>query len=286
MSFQDHPGVAVEGGTLAVGCAGPAEGPVVLCLHGISSSHLAWARVARELDRLRPGARLVAPDARGRGRSDAIAGPYGLERNVEDALAVLDAVGAERAVVAGHSMGAWVAMRLAAEHPERVTAAVLVDGGTPVTPRPGITLESVLGPAVERLRREFADEEEYVAFWRSHPAFSGGRFNADVEASARYDLAGEPPRLRPRAREEAVRADFVDLLGETGREAHVPLWLVRAGRGLLDQPEPFLSDESVEAFRQGHPDAVVRQLAAANHYTVTLGEGAGDVAVAMSEALA
>lgn len=80
-----------------------------------------WARF---LDRLCSFARVIAFDKRGMGLSDRHAGGYTLENVDEDALAVLDAVGVERAVVLGISEGGSAATMLAAAHPGRVGAMV------------------------------------------------------------------------------------------------------------------------------------------------------------------
>ena len=271
------------------------DGPFVLLLHGISSHHLSWAPVVRELLDRAPAAQVLAVDLRGRGASNGIGGPYGIAHHVEDAVAVLDAAGASRAVVAGHSMGAWAAVRMAVEHPARVSAAILVDGGVSGAQPPGVrddpdaVLDAVLGPAVARLRMTFAAPEDYVDFWRAHPAFADGRFNADVEAYARYDLEGEPGALESRAREAAVRTDGRDLLlDEPTRSAAgaaaVPLTLLRAERGLLHDA-PFLEAATVEAFRAAQPVAEVVEMPGVNHYTATLGSGAAAVAGAIARRL-
>ncbi|MFN3685821.1 alpha/beta fold hydrolase [Salinarimonas sp.] len=72
--------------------------------------------------------RCIAYDPRGNGSSDRpeAVEAYALERCVGDALAVLDATGTERAVLVGLSLGGLVACMLAAHHPERVAAAILV----------------------------------------------------------------------------------------------------------------------------------------------------------------
>jgi len=128
--------VQVRGGALCVAQAGsPLEEArvVVLALHGITSSHMAFRATARKLAAV-PGLCLLAPDLRGRGRS-ALPGPYGFASHGADLLAVLDDAGVERVVVAGHSMGGYVAARLAADHPDRIGALVLVDGGLLVPSR-------------------------------------------------------------------------------------------------------------------------------------------------------
>ena len=54
------------------------------------------------------GVRLIAPDLRGRGRSNTLPGPFGMTRHADDMAAVLDFLGVPRAVVVGHSMGGFV----------------------------------------------------------------------------------------------------------------------------------------------------------------------------------
>jgi pimeloyl-ACP methyl ester carboxylesterase len=251
-------------------------------VHGISSGHAAWPPVARELLKLRPDALLLAPDVRGRGLSRDVAGPYGMVRHTADLLAVLDAAGVERAVLCGHSMGAWAVARLAAEHPDRAHGVVLVDGGVNGPPPEDgeAAVERVLGPAVERLRMHFNDDG-YLHFWRHHPAFGAGRFNDDVARWALIDLEGD----RPRAREEAVRADMLDLLLDPDTRAATSrvrchVHLLRAERGLLDEVPPFLPDTALAGY-----GGRLTEMRGVNHYTATLGAGAPLVAEAVAQAL-
>jgi len=79
---------------------------------------------ARFWDRMAAFSRLIAFDRRGMGLSDRDVGEFTLESIAEDALAVLDAVGAERVAVFGLSEGGSAATMLAAAHPQRVTAMV------------------------------------------------------------------------------------------------------------------------------------------------------------------
>src|SRR5437764_706471 len=117
--------VPVAGGELATYRLGEAGQPTppVLAIHGITSSSRAWLAIARALSN---GVTLQAVDLRGRGRSSDLPPPYGIDAHVRDMLGVLDHAGTERAVVAGHSLGAYIAARLAVQHPERVSAVVLV----------------------------------------------------------------------------------------------------------------------------------------------------------------
>lgn len=103
----------------------PGTGAPVLLLHGLASSRRFWDLVVPGL----AGLPVVALDQRGHGDSERPAGPYDGGTVARDALAALDALGVSRAVVVGHSWGATTALRLAATAPERVLAAVAVDGG-------------------------------------------------------------------------------------------------------------------------------------------------------------
>jgi pimeloyl-ACP methyl ester carboxylesterase len=82
--------------------------------------------------------RVLTIDGRGNGRSDRPSDPaaYADAEFVADAVGVLDETGTQRAVLAGLSMGAGYALRLAAEHPERVLGAVLIGASVPVLDRP------------------------------------------------------------------------------------------------------------------------------------------------------
>ncbi len=267
--------VAVEGGSLATFRLGSGATPV-LAVHGISASSRNWVPVARALE---GRATLVAPDLRGRGASNGLPAPYGIERYVRDLLAVLESLGSERVVAAGHSLGGYIVARLAADHPERVKAAVLVDGGLTQPGAEQIDEEGfadrVLGPAIARLRIDFPDRESYREWWRAHPAFADDAVHPeDLDAYADHDLVGEPPKLRSAVVEEAVRHDALEVLrsGEAAHRLEVPATHLYAERGLLDEPNPFQPRELVEAWAAEAPQhRRVVPVPDTNHYTLALG---------------
>jgi pimeloyl-ACP methyl ester carboxylesterase len=263
---------------------------LVVAVHGITSSSRSWVAVARELD---GRATLVAVDLRGRGASNGLPGPYGLAAHEQDVLAVLDGLELERAVLAGHSLGAYVVARVAAEHPERLSAAVLVDGGLRIpgteNADPDAFLDAFLGPALARLRMRFESREQYRDFWRAHPALSNGDVDdADIVAYADYDLVGEAPSLRSSVSEDAVREDGADLFtqGADAQRLTVPATLLVAPRGLLDDPRPMHPVALARAWEAGAPEARrAIEVPDVNHYTIALGaRGARTVADAIAEA--
>jgi pimeloyl-ACP methyl ester carboxylesterase len=289
--------VPVAGGSLKVARVGPPAQEaerVIVAVHGITASHLAWRAVARELG-AETGVCVLAPDLRGRGGSAALPGPYGMAAHVADLVALLDYVAAPPVVAGGHSMGAYVVARLAADHPERVSSVVLVDGGLPIPvpsdADPDELLTKSLGPAAKRLGQIFAKRDDYLAMWRQHPAFAGS-WNSDVEAYVSYDLestadAEAPDAVRSVVSADAFRADGEELLlDEEARTAlhrvHAPVWLLRSPRGLLDdEKHPLIPGELFEEFAAGAgAELHVENVLDTNHYTILLGDGPGPLRVA------
>ena len=103
------------------------QGAALLFLHGGPGLTDYADLLAPELD----GWRVIHYQQRGLPPS-TVDGPFTVERHVADAVAVLDARGVDRTVVAGHSWGALLALLLAASYPERVAGLVVIDG-------PGVT---------------------------------------------------------------------------------------------------------------------------------------------------
>ncbi len=280
----------MAGGSLHVARAGPPPeeaAAVVLAAHGVASSHLIWRTVARELS-AGSGVCLLAPDLRGRGRSAELPGPYGMAAHAADLLAVLDAAGARQAVVVGHSLGAYAAAALAARHPDRVSALLLLDGGLAIQGYPDEMadelIEAMVDAALELARLPFDSVEAHVDQWRAHPAFEEA-WNGDVEAYAVYDVVedGRGP-MHAAVSEAAVRADIAELVrDEAARSAvdrvRAPLFFVRARRGLRGGP-PLVPQLYLSAFAAVHPHARIEDVAEANHYTLVLGAGPGPARVA------
>jgi pimeloyl-ACP methyl ester carboxylesterase len=252
--FAASGGVPVAGGELHVARSGPPApeaAAVVLAIHGVASSHAVWGDIARALSGT--STCLLAPDLRGRGLSVGLPGPYGMSVHAADLLAVLDRAGAERAVLVGHSLGAYMATVFATRHPERVSAVVLLDGGLAIPGYPD----------------EMADEliDAMVA---SALKLAGTPYEADIE--------------RKPVSEAAVRADLADLVRDDPTRTSIdrvrsPLMLMRALDG-IDGAPPLLPKMLVGAFAAAHPRARLENVAGANHYTLVIGAGPGPHAVA------
>ncbi len=177
-------------------------------------------------------------------------------------------------------MGAYVAARLAAEHPARVSGLVLLDAGLPfpVPEDPSSLLDSAVTNAVMRLAITFPSADDYVDGWCAHPAFADA-WNADIDAYARYDLVEDGGVARCVASGEAVRTDSREMvLDDTTRTAldrvQAPVQLLRAERG-DDEDSPLIPGDALRAFASGHAQVRIEEVADVNHYTLVLGDGAG-----------
>ncbi len=111
----------VGGVTLAVDARG--DGPALLLVHGFPLDHSLWAHQVAALARWRR----IAPDLRGAGASDAPDGGYSMTTYADDLARLLDRLHIERAVVAGLSMGGYIAFEMLRRHRARVMGLILAD---------------------------------------------------------------------------------------------------------------------------------------------------------------
>jgi pimeloyl-ACP methyl ester carboxylesterase len=100
-------------------------GPVVVLLHGFPLNRSMWDAQVRALA---PSHRVIVPDLRGHGESPAPDAVYAMDLMAEDVVEMLDGLGiVEPVVVGGLSMGGYVALALALNHPDRILGLVLAD---------------------------------------------------------------------------------------------------------------------------------------------------------------
>lgn len=276
--------VTVDGADVSV-LTWPADdaAPVVVGVHGITANAWSWGPVAR---RLAGRVRLVCPDLRGRGASSAAPGPYGIRRHADDVAAVIEATGGGPAVVAGHSMGTYVALLAAERHPALVRDLVLVDGGTPIGlpdgVDPQVALEAGLGPVIERLRVVWPDRDAYRAMWAAHPSFTAG-LSPDVERAVMSDLVETDGGFRSCVRDDVIRHDGGELFSDAEvrtaldrRDA--PVRIIRAELNLLATTPPLIPIDVADRY----PRHDWTTVAGSNHYDVFMADpGATIVAEAI-----
>lgn len=258
--------------------------PTIMLVHGITGNALAWAGVA---DELAGRAELIAVDLRGRAGSRDIEGPWGIDQNVADLVAVLDALNLDQVVLAGHSLGAFIAAAAVAASPERFSRLIAVDGGLgfplPHGADPDAILEAVVGPAVKKLSMTFADPEDYLDFHRVHPAFVGN-WTPQLTAYLVRDTRVLPDgRVVSSCREAAIRADGKQVLLDEKLRTNIngltrDVDFLYAARGLLNEPQALFDESRLDLGGLDRTRARVTFVPDTNHYTI-LAPGVGAQAV-------
>src|SRR5215213_2287471 len=265
---------------LAIGRAGEGPDPVV-CLHGITAQHRAFNAAARHLG---PSRGLVGVDLRGRGDSDKPESGYGLATHASDVIRVLDHLGLENAVLLGHSMGAFVALKTALASPDRVRALVLLDGGWPrVESSPeemtdeekegAKALEEGLVRAFRRLDMTFESPEAYLDFWFPDRGLTLDDLPPDLADYYLYDLGKveggyNPKASRTAAEEDSPSVSSTSPTAEEMRAVVCPVALVRASQGFFPGSDPLISDEARDVMAGSLDIREEVQIEGANHYTM------------------
>ena len=130
---------------------GPADGQLVVCLHGVTSRLSRFRRLANDA---LGGFRVVGVDLRGHGES-GWSPPWDVETHVADLLETVE----EPAVWMGHSFGGLLVAELAARAPEHVERAVLLDPALHIDPSTALAQAEAV-----RLETTFGSLDEYVDF--------------------------------------------------------------------------------------------------------------------------
>jgi pimeloyl-ACP methyl ester carboxylesterase len=281
-------GVRVPGGTLAVELITSATEPV-LAVHGISSQRRLWNWL-RAAD---PDLSLIAPDLRGRGDSAGVAGPSSVARHAADLIAVLDQLGLDAVHVCGMSMGGFVAVELAAAWPGRVASLILIDGGLPMAPPPGLSpdnLPAVFADRLGRLDRDWPSVAAYADYFTSSTAPLLDPADPLLLDYLAHDLDGGADGGRVRLSAAALISDAADIFFGPARwrELEVPVRLATAQWSTGPGSPPAYPEASADAYRNELPTLVtVRPVAGVDHAgSIMTPAGAGTAADLIAEALA
>ncbi len=124
-----------DGTRTSYAACGDGNGTPLLFLHGLGDS---WRSFERILPRLPLQTRAFAPTIRGHGDGDRPRVGYRPADLAGDVVSLLNRAGVDRAIVIGHSLGAWIATRVAVAHPERVAGVVLVGAFATPSANPAI----------------------------------------------------------------------------------------------------------------------------------------------------
>jgi pimeloyl-ACP methyl ester carboxylesterase len=243
-----HRTVQARGWSFHVAEAG--EGEPLLLLHGWPQHWWAWRKV---VPLLAPHARLIMPDLRGFGWSDAPPGRYDKQSMADDVLVLLDRLGLQRVRIVGHDWGGWVAFLACMIAPERFERALVLGISPPFgRPSPRMLLDLwrfayMLAIAAPVVGERLVASERFV---RTVLSARPGAFSDDDLRTFTSVLA-QPARAR--ASVQLYRTFLVReaLHGARGR-LHVPTRLVVGERDPVVRPsllagrERFADDLTIE----------------------------------------
>lgn len=233
-----------NGVTLRYVEAGDPAGAPLLLLHGWTDSSRSWSLLVPELARFR----LIIPDLRGHGASDRPE-RYALGDFAEDVRLLLDALGIDRTAIAGHSLGSFVAQRVAFEAPARVERLVLVGS----TAAPAITPDHWLWHAVMALDEPIAADDPFIAEWVSGVA----PVDAGFLAAVRAETIAVPRRVWRGVAVELATTE----LSRIAAHIRTPVLIV------WGDADPLFDAESQAALRRLLPQARFHALPGLGHNT-------------------
>jgi len=222
------------------------KGTPLVLLHGFPLDHHLWDDIAPLLeDRFD----LILPDLRGFGESTTVDAPYSMDDYASDIAGLLDQLGIQKAVIAGHSMGGYVALAFARLYPARVSGLALISSQVLADPSDrkegryksaADVAEKGIGDVVEAMTSKFTSDARLQTIARSimekqKPGAYIGALKAMAERTDSTSLLstfkfpvmvvhGEADALIPVARAHEVKAALPDSyyveLKDTG---HVPM---------------------------------------------------------------
>ena len=255
----------IEAEHIHVQRCGPTAAVPLVMIHGYGEGAYVWTNVIRHFHR---SYAMVAIDLPGHGRSNhRPGGNYATPSMVEEVTAILDQMGLERFILIGHSWGGEIALRLAAQTPQRVLGIVVVDTGPEDNPEAMEHVRSSLNLSM----RHYRSVDEYARWlMENRPLASPSDIKRIAhEATRRRDDGMFELRLdaaltrRPRTRRDSlwpilpkIEADVLLVRGQMSGVLSVPMaekmgrglrrcrlrTVARAGHGvMLDNPQGFIS---------------------------------------------
>ncbi|HLI28713.1 MAG TPA: alpha/beta hydrolase [Chloroflexota bacterium] len=228
-------------------------GPLVLLTHGITAQAHVWDPIAA---RLAARYRVLSLDQRGHGESLRPPSGYSLADHVADLAAVLDALGGERAVVVGHSLGARNVFAFAALHPARTALLVAIDYGPWIAAEAFTALDARVLGAPSRFA-SYAEARAYLA--TRYPQITPDA----LERRARFGLRPVPDglvwRYEPAAIAQTLEHLNADLAPLVPR-VQAPTLIVRGERSA------FYDAAAFARLREARPDFEYVEIAGATHY--------------------
>jgi pimeloyl-ACP methyl ester carboxylesterase len=242
------------------------RGPI-LCVHGITANCRCWDVLANILA---PEYRVLAMDLRGRGRSEKPSEGYHLETHLRDMNGLMDDLGLDRAVVMGHSLGAYIGLAFAAKYPERVDRLILVDGGGDLSQEQIDQVFASIKPALDRLQHVFPSIETYLETMRQAPFIQP--WSPATEIYFRYEIETTDDGVRTNIQPSHIAEEAGNIrqvnFAAFYPQVQCPVLVLRAPQGLFSDDDILLPEDVIDRMIREIPDARRFDVDGMNHYGI------------------
>jgi pimeloyl-ACP methyl ester carboxylesterase len=244
-------------------------GKQVLCVHGLTANCRCWDLIACALV---PKHRVLALDLRGRGLSDKPPTGYSVNHHARDIHCLMEDLGLDRLMLMGHSLGAYISLAFAAQHPERVQGLVLIDGGAQLTQERWNAIGVAIKPSLDRLGQVFPSFDAYLEVMKQAPFLQP--WSPVLDTYFRYEVEALEEGVRSRIQaahieEEVLNLKEVEAAGFYSR-IRCPVLILRATDGILTQDDLVLPETAVQRMVREIPNARRVDVAGSNHFSILL----------------
>lgn len=243
------------------------KAPPMILMHGLTANaHFFDGLMAAGLPY-----HLIAVDLRGRGLSDKPETGYSMAAHAADIIGMMDGLGWEQVVMAGHSFGGLLTMYLAGHYPERVSKCVVMDAGFL---HPGV--RELIQPSLDRLGQvipawaPYRDAVRQAAFWRGYwDEYVESYYRADVHVREDGTVKA---RAHPEAIAEAVDKALAEPWADYMAKVHQPTMMLNApGPFGPDGSPPIMPLEQAQETVNALPNCIYVEVPG-NHMTMLFGD--------------
>ena len=244
-------------------------GKAIICVHGITANCRSFDVMAKALT---PIHQVIAMDLRGRGGSDKPSTGYSLDHHLRDIICVMDSLGLEKAVLMGHSLGAFISLAFGAQCPDRTDRIILVDGGGKLSQEQLDNVFEAIKPSLDRLGKVFPSVGAYIETMKSAPYIHP--WSDVIEGYYRYEMeeveGGVRCNIDPKHIQEEAKNIREVKFDTFYARVRCKVLILKATKGLFSLKDLLLPEPVVSQMIQEIPHANRFDVMGVNHYGIAL----------------